>query len=198
MKRFLPLAIITLALAACVDTTGLSSELTNAIHPQSNANAAVVVQEYADLQCPACKAAHTMVVQPLLQQYGSVIRYEFHHMPLVSLHRFAMDAAEAAECAGDQGKFWDFVNYDYEHQEELNTSALDTWGETLQLDMDLYNRCRDSHIKRDAIQASYDAGRANGVTGTPTFFVNGQKVESSLDAIGAAIQQAQGNAAQNL
>lgn len=194
MKRLLTLAVFSLALAACVDTTGLTPDLTNSVHPSSNANAAVVVVEYADLQCPACKDAHVKIVQPLLQQYGSQIRYEYHHMPLASIHPYAVEAAEAAECAAEQGKFWEFIDHNFEHQEELSTSAITEWGKALGLDEDLFMRCRKSHIKRDAIQASYDAGRALGVSGTPTFFVNGTLVESSLDALGAAIRQAQDQA----
>lgn len=187
MKRFLPLLTLSLLLAACVDTTGLSAESSRVSHPKSNLNAAVVVEEYGDLQCPSCKAAHSVVVQPMLAQYGSQIRYDFHQFPLASLHRYAMDAAEASECAADQGKFWEFVDVAFEKQEQLSPSALDTWGKELGLDTDLYARCRDSHIKREMIQAEYDTGRTLGVSGTPTFFVNGKKVESSIEAIGAAI-----------
>ncbi len=198
MKRFLSLAALSLGLVACVDTTGLSAESSRPSHPRSNANAAVVVEEFADLQCPSCKAASTMIVPPMLEKYGAQIRYDYHQFPLSSIHRYAMDAAEASECAADQGKFWEFVDVAFAKQEELSPAALDAWGEALELDTDLYERCRASHIKRDTIQAEYDAGRALGVTGTPTFFVNGKKVESTIEAIGAAIMEEMGTMGKNL
>lgn len=198
MKRFFSFAALSLALAACVDTTGLTAESSRTPHPLSNANSAVVVQEYADLQCPSCKAAHSVIMQPLLAQYGSQIRYEFQQFPLASIHRYAMDAAEASECAADQGKFWEFVDIAFENQESLGPAALDAWGEELGLDAALYERCRASHIKRETVQAEYDAGRELGVSGTPTFFVNGTRVESSVEAIGAEITRVTAALGQNL
>lgn len=198
MKRLLTLSFVSLSLAACVDTTGLSEETSRVIHPDTGENAIVTVAEFADLQCPACKAAHTQLVKPLVEQYGERIRYEFHHFPLMSIHRYAMDAAQASECAADQGKFWEFVDMAYENQESMSPEAFDQWGEELNLDMDLYKRCRASNIKRDLVQASYDAGREAGVSGTPTFFVNGERVESTMEALTTAIDEKLGNAGANL
>lgn len=198
MKRFLPLAVLSLGLVACVDTTGLSGETSRTPNPRSNANAAVIVEEYADLQCPSCKAAHSVVVEPLLAQYGTQVRYDFKQFPLSSIHRYALDAAEASECAADQNKFWEFIDVAFEKQDTLSDAALSEWGEELGLDTDLYERCRASNIKREMIQAEYDAGRERGVTGTPTFFVNGTRVESSIEAIGAAITEEMGTMGQNL
>ncbi len=192
-RRLLLLAPV-FVLAACtrVDTTGLTPELQSGPHPDSNPNAVVTVQVYSDLQCPACKSAHELIDPALLAQYGSQIRFEFAHMPLSSIHPLGMPAAEAAECAADQGKFWDFVDLAYAEQSQLGFPALDRWGEQLGLDRDLYRRCRSSRIKRDAIQASYEAARDAGVGGTPTYFVNGSPVPTSLEALGQAIETAAG------
>lgn len=198
MKRFLSIGILTLALAACTDTTGLSPETSRTAHPQTSASAAVVLAEYADLQCPACRAAHETVVPPLLAKYGTQISYEFHHFPLSSIHRYALEAAEAAECAADQGKFWEFADLVFKNQQELSPESLDKWGAELKLDMDLFNRCRDSRIKREMIQSEYDQGRNLGVRGTPTFFVNGEQVEATVDGLSAAIDAALGSAASRL
>lgn len=187
------LTLAVLALTACVDTTGLSADSTKPINPKSNPNAVVSVVEYGDLQCPACKGAYTLVVAPLLQKYGSQIRFEFRQFPLSSIHQYAMEAAEASECAADQGKFWEFVDTDYTHQEDLNSNALTQWGKDIGLDADLFDRCRRSHIKRSTILAEYDAGQKLGVNGTPTFFVNGVIVSSTADALGKAIEEAIGN-----
>ena len=180
---------LTLALVACVDTTGLTKEIHKDPHPLSNPNGAVIVSEFGDLQCPSCRASHELVTKPLLQKYGSVVRFEFHHYPLRSLHRYALDAAEAAECAGDQGKFWEFLDLNYAEQDKLSASALDTWGEKLKLDMPLYKRCRASHFKRAAIMAEYDAGEQGGVKGTPTYFVNGKQTPATVSDLGKAIEE---------
>lgn len=198
MKRLLLLASLSLGLAACIDTTGISPESSRPIHPLSSPNAAVLVQEYADFQCPSCKAAHTIVVKPLMGKYGTQIRYEFMHFPLASIHRYAVDAAEASECAADQGKFWEFVDLAFEEQEKLSKNIFEDWGKKLGLDMDLYDRCRNSHIKRDGVLAEFEAGRKTGVGGTPTFFVNGQRVDSTLEALSTAIDAATTGAMQML
>jgi len=177
---------LVLLLAACVDTTGLSGESSRP--PKGNPDAVVLVQEYTDLQCPACRAAHSAVTTPLLEKYGTQIRFEFEHFPLRSIHRFAMEAAEAAECAADRGKFWEFVDIAFEKQPELKSEALRDWAKSLALDTKLFERCVTSKIKRDTILSDYEEGREKGVQGTPTYFVNGQKIETGLDTIGAAIE----------
>lgn len=190
MTKYSPLFIAASALlfAACTtDTTGLSESLTLEAHPDTNANAAVTITEFADLQCPACKAAKDVVLDDLIAERGDDFRLEFRHFPLSAIHRYAMEAAEATECAGDQGKFWDMVDVIYDNQSQLSSETLDTWGEELGLDMDLYGRCRDSHVKRDAILDQYAEGQSAGVRGTPTFFVNGQQVPSTKEALTNAI-----------
>jgi protein-disulfide isomerase len=188
----------SLVLVSCVDTTGLSAETSRGPHPDSNPNAVVTVQEYADLQCPACKTTEELVTKPLLAAYGSQIRFEYMHMPLSSIHRYAIAAAEAAECAADQGKFWEYVDTAYENQEQLNDAALEQWARELSLDMELFNRCMQSHIKRDLIQEEYDAAREAGIGGTPTFLVNGERVESTLNALSEAIEAKVGSIGERL
>lgn len=192
--RTLLLSVAALTLVACVDTTGLSATIHTDVHPDTAQNALVTVTEYADLQCPACRSAHTSVTKPLIAKYGTKIGYDFRHFPLASIHRYAMESAEAAECAADQGKFWEFVDASFENQPEMTSDALRAWGAELGLDAELFDRCIDSHIKRKAIQASYDEGRAKGVQGTPTYFVNGQQTPATVDdlsrAIDAALDQA--------
>jgi protein-disulfide isomerase len=198
MKHTFLAIAVTLTLAACVDTTGLSADSSKTPHPSTDANAVVTLTEYGDLQCPACRAAYSQLTEPLVAKYGKQIRFEFKQFPLTSIHRYAMEAAEASECAADQGKFWEFVNLDYTEQEKLNSDQLGVWAEQLDLDMDLFDRCRDSHIKRDAIMAEYDAGKAMGVGGTPSFFVNGERVESTTEALVNAIDTALGSTATRL
>ena len=195
MKKIIPF-LIAVALVACVDTTGLSEKSSRP--PKGNPNAAVVVMEFADLQCPACQAAHMTLNGPLLEKYGSQIRFQFMHFPLQSIHRYALEAAMAAECAADQGKFWEFVDTAYVNQKDLSRPAIKMWAENLQLDMDLFGRCTASKIKKDTILDDYETGQQQGVGGTPTYFVNGVRVETDLGKIGAKIDEALQGAMQRL
>ncbi len=193
-KRYLFPSVLgsLLFLAACsVDTTGIAMESNRPPHPKSNANSAVIVTEFIDLQCEACRAAQTRIIKPMLEQYGSQMRYEVKHFPIYPNHRYSKEAAEAAECVADQGKFWEFEEMDYENQDDLSPTEISQWAKALNLDMDLFERCRKSDIKMAIVDATQEEGKKLGVNGTPTFFVNGKKVESTIQAIGAAIQAAQ-------
>lgn len=185
MKRTLSLAILPLILAGCVDTTGISPASSK--QPKGNPQSVAVVTEYADLECPACRAAHQSIIGPLLQKYGNQIRYDYKHFPLRSIHRYTMELAEAAECAADQGKFWEFVDSAFENQQQLAKGKAAEWGRALVTDVDLFSRCVRSHIKEKAIMAEYDEGVAMSVQGTPSFFVNGKAIPSTLDDLSAAI-----------
>ena len=201
MNYFASLIVIfTIFLTACTSTTGISGESLKGPHPDTNPAAAVIVHEFADLQCPACRAAHSQIMQPLLEKYGLRIRYEFKHFPLRSIHRYALIAAEGSECAADQNqqKFWEFVDIAYLNQPEMNREEISAWAKELGLDMDHFERCMKSHIKKDVILEDYAEGQDAGVKGTPTFFVNGQQVESTLEAITAAIDKGLSNVQQKL
>lgn len=190
MKHFLfPLIASSLILASCVNTTGLSAESRR--ETKGNPAASVMVVEYSDLQCPACRMTHAAVTKPLLEKYGDRIRFEFRHFPLITTHTYALDAAQAAECAADQGKFWEFIDIAYARQDNLNRNVLPQWAKDAGVqDADLFSRCLASGIKRKTILSDLEAGKAQGVQGTPTFFVNGRKVETTLPALSAAIEEA--------
>jgi len=166
--------------------------------PAGNPNGTIVVQEFSDLQCPACRGAHVGISIPIIAQYGNVVRYEFKHFPLRTIHRYALDAAEASECAADQGKFWDYIDTAFVKQDSLNHDSLLEWAGELELDTELFERCWKSHTKRSTVLADYKEGRELTVGGTPTFFVNGQKVQTGFDTISAAIKQALGQFEQRL
>src|SRR5882724_3016740 len=106
--RPIALASLVLLLGACTTARGPRVLSTRTPHPASNPNASVLVVEYTDLQCPSCRRAHETIVKPILARHGTRIRYELRHFPLRSLHPLALDAAMAAECAADQGKFWEY------------------------------------------------------------------------------------------
>ena len=126
MTKLLPLLSLVLFLTACGEAQVSSRQ------PKGNPNAAILVEEFADLQCPACGAAHEKIVEPLLEKYGNDIRFEHKHFPLRSIHRFALDASEMSECAADQGKFWEFVDIAFTNQSDLSLDSLVEWAEALQ------------------------------------------------------------------
>lgn len=185
MKKLLPLLSLSLLLAACGGTTETSSRT-----PKGNPTATVLVEEFADLQCPACGAAYSRIAEPIIEKYGDDIRFEFNHFPLRSIHRFALDAAEMSECAADQGKFWEYVTIAFTNQSDLSMDSILEWAEAIGLDADKAERCWKSHSKRDVVLADYKEGRDRGVSGTPTFFVNGEKVTNGFDTLSEAIEQA--------
>lgn len=189
MKKLLSLSILsTTVLVACSST-----DATSVRPPKGNPNATVLVEEFADLQCPACKSAHAQVTAPIIAKYNNDIRFEFNHFPLRSIHRFALDAAEMSECAADQGHFWEFVDLAYEKQSELSFDALLDWSEAIGLDTDAAERCWKSHSKRSIVLDDYKKGRDREVAGTPTYFVNGQRVDSGFDTLSNAIDAALAN-----
>lgn len=195
MRRVSPFLFGLLFLGAC-GAGDISKESSRP--PRGNPDGLVTILEYSDLQCPACRSAHFGVSMPILEKYGTVVRYEFKHFPLRSLHRFAMDVAESSECAADQGKFWEFVDLAFEDQANLSYDALLDWAESLGLDVPLFERCWKSHKKRDTVLSDYDEGRALGVSGTPSFFVNGEKVPVGFDTLSAAIDKIVGVYGQRL
>jgi len=186
------LAFSFLLLVSCVSKEGLSAESSKP--PAGNPQSSLLVEEFADLQCPSCKGAHTTLFKPLIEKYGSAIRYEFRHLPLRQIHAYAQEAAEAAECAADQGKFWEFVDDTYENQSRLGRKDLLARAEKVGVaDGKLFERCVKSRIKRDAVQREYQEGVKRGVSGTPTFFIAGEKVGSNtLEALSAMIEEQTG------
>lgn len=181
MKRALLFAT-SLLLVACSGGSSASNRT-----PKGSPNAAVVVEEYADLQCPACRAAHEGVVRQMIAAYGNRIRFDFKHFPLRSIHRYALDAAEASECAADQGKFWEYVDAVFQNQQDLSRDTLSSWAVSIGLDSSLFEDCWKAHSKRGTVLQDYEQGRELGVNGTPTFFVNGKQVQTGFDTLSDAI-----------
>ena len=188
VKRFV---VLTFMIVTCCSSAGGPVAVSSrGPHPSSNPSAPVVVVEYADLQCPYCRTAHADIVKPLLEQYGTRIRFELRHFPLRSLHPQALDASQATECAADQGRFWEYVEIALTRQKEMSREALRVWAKEISLEASRFEECLASGSKRALVLSEYEEGRKRGVQGTPTFFVNGEKVESKLGAIRKAIEAA--------
>lgn len=117
------------------------------------------------------------MVKTLDEKYGYQIRIEFKYFPLVSVHPNAFLAAMAAECANDQGKFWAYHDKLFAHQEGLNKSDLINFAKDTGLDINNFQACLDSGAKSGVVRTDMAEGSKLDINGTPTFFVNGEKVE---------------------
>jgi len=145
-----------------------------------NETAEVTLVEYSDLQCPAC-ASFEPALESILTEYGDQIRFEYKHFPL-PIHPFAQQAAVAAEAAGMQGKFFEYKDALFENQQTWSSAATPVaffigYAEELDLDIQQFRRHMNSSELRNKVQAEMAEGRELGVTGTPTFFLNDERMQ---------------------
>ncbi|MFH0928224.1 MAG: thioredoxin domain-containing protein [bacterium] len=149
-------------------------------------NAAVVIREYSDFQCPACRVA-VPEIESALQKYSDVARLEFNYFPLRQIHPNSQAAALAAAAAAEQGKFWAFHNLLFEKQEEWS-GELDPvplfveYFKTLEGDPDAFKQAIDDRKYAAAIQDDVDEAAKLDITSTPTFFVNDERVVGARSA----------------
>ncbi len=148
-------------------------------HVLGNPDAEVTLVEYSDLQCPAC-ASFQPVVDEVVEVYGDRIRFEYRHFPL-PIHPYANDAALAAEAAAQQGEFFAYANLLFSNQSQWSNSSnpqgfFESYAEELNLDIDEFKRHQDSSILKDKVRSDTNEGRELGVNATPTFFLNGEKM----------------------
>jgi Na+:H+ antiporter, NhaA family len=141
-------------------------------HVRGSSRPVVTLVEYADFQCPYCGDAYP-VVQELLDRFGDRLRFVFRHMPVSDLHPRARAAAQAAEAAAAQGRFWEMHDRLFEHQRELADSDLAAHAAAVGLDVDRFERELRDGIYLDRIDDDYRSGARSGVPSTPRFFVNG-------------------------
>lgn len=137
------------------------------------ADAAVVVLEFTDYQCPYCARFFRQTYPQVVAEYGDRVRYVVRNFPLTGIHPYAAKAAEAAECAADQGRFWEYRDILFQRQTALDVPSLKRYGAELGLGEE-FEQCLDSGRKTEIVSADLQDGRRYGVRGTPTFFVNGR------------------------
>lgn len=166
-------------------------------HIKGNADASVVLVEYSDFQCPAC-AQFYPYVKEIMEEHQDNLRFEYRHFPLVNIHPHAVPAAQAAEAAGQQDKFWEMHDKLFENQNTWsrggNPSAyFIQYAEELNLDMDAFRRHLDSSVLTDAINEDFEEARERGFTGTPTFTLNGEEMDfATFDEFQSQIEAAIG------
>lgn len=160
------------------------SERDHAIGP---AAAPLTLLEYGDYQCPHCGRAHGEVDE-IRRQFGDRLRFVFRHFPLPKVHPLARLAAEAAEAAGAQGKFWQMHHLLYTHQDQLEPVHLLEYARQAGLDIERFRREVEAHAYEPRVREDMGGGIKSGVNGTPRFFINGRRHEGGYDMQGI-IQQ---------
>lgn len=150
----------------------------------------VVVVEYGDFECPSCAQAYPAVKQ-LLKHFEHRIRFAFRHFPLTEVHPHAQLAAEAAEAAGAQHKFWPMYDALFQHRLHLKAKDLRGYAESLELDLERFDFELSDQVYRQRVNEHVESGRRSGVRATPTFFVDGAVIDVSfgLDHLFEAVRQ---------
>ena len=160
------------------------------------AAAPITIVEFSDFQCPYCSRVNPTLKQ-VEEKYGDKVRVVFRDFPLVQIHKDAAKAAEAGECAHEQGKFWEMHDRLFADQSKLQVEALKQKATEIGLDAEKFNQCLDSSKYAAEVQKDVDEGARYGVTGTPAFFINGrmlggaQPVEAFMQVIDEELARVQ-------
>jgi protein-disulfide isomerase len=148
-------------------------------HAQGPPTAAVVLVEYGDYECPYCRAAEP-IVEELQRLLGDQLRFVFRHFPLTPVHSHAQLAAEAAEAAGTQGKFFEMHKHLFEHQEALEDQDLMRYAAELGLDTARFRGELDGRVHASRVRDDFRSGIASGARGTPTFYLDGIRYDGPV------------------
>jgi protein-disulfide isomerase len=162
------------------ESARLTQPVSGRDHAEGPVDAFLTLVEYGDYQCPYCGAAYP-VVKRLQKSLGKNLRFVFRNFPLTQAHPYALIAAEAAEAAALQGKFWEMHDLLFEQQPLLKPDIIPVWAKRMGLNLekfagDIKQGLVDKRIKEDR-----QSGIRSGVNGTPTFFINGTRYDGSPD-----------------
>jgi protein-disulfide isomerase len=154
------------------------------------ADAPVTIVEFSDFECPFCKQTRPTLKQ-LLERYPGKVRLAYRDFPLDSIHPQARRAAEAARCASDQGKFWEYHDVLFTQSPQLAFEDLRRYAGQLGLDVAKFESCLAAGVHKAAVQRDLDEGNRLGITGTPAFFINGRTLSGAqpLEAFTRLIDQ---------
>lgn len=147
-----------------------------------NPDAPVVIVEFADFQCPFCKRLYEDAEAKVISNYVKTgkAKWVYRDFPLTSIHGMAQKAAEAAECADEQGEFWAYHDLLYARQNELSVANFKAWAQELGLNKNKFNDCLDSGKYEEEVQKDFKDGQAVGVSGTPATFINGRIITGAV------------------
>lgn len=166
-------------------------------HVRGPEGASVTLLEYGDLECPYCGRAET-VIRELLSDFGD-LRYAWRHLPLNDVHPHAQLAAEASEAAGAQGKFWEMHDTMLAHQGELTLRDILGYAQELELDLDRFKAAMRKRKGAGRIAEDVESADLSGVSGTPSFFINGHRHQDAydIDTLTKAVRLARARVALN-
>jgi protein-disulfide isomerase len=160
-------------------------------HVQGNRDAQVYLVEFSDFQCPACTAVKPLVDE-IIKTNGEKVEFAYRHYPLPQ-HPLAQIAAEAAEAAGAQGKFWEMFDLIFASSETFTEPMLIDFAKQLKLDMNAFTGALTNGTYKSIVQSDVDAGNRIGIDATPTFFLNGKKLElTNFSDLKTSVEQAIG------
>ena len=158
----------------------LKNEVSEHDHIQGEADAAVTLVEYGDYECPHCRVAYPLVKR-IERHFGSRLRFVFRNFPLTQIHPYAEPAAEVAEFAASQGKFWEMHDQLFENQERLGEELFSELAIELGLDGASLVKALDEGAFTSRVRSDFTGGVRSGVNGTPTFFINGERHNGPAD-----------------
>lgn len=167
------------------------SPVTDQDHIRGNKDAKVTLIVISDFQCPYCQR-HEETLKQVVKDYGNKVRIVWRNFPLTSIHPYAQKAAEAAECAGDQNKFWEMHDKLFENQSALTVDNLKGYAKGLGLNETTFSSCLDSGKYTEKVNKQAAEAQASGVSGTPGTFVNSELVKGAypFDTFKQLIDQA--------
>ncbi len=174
--------------------TKVDIQIKDTDHVKGDTNAAVTLVEYSDFECPYCESLFTTLNQ-IMTDYKGKVKLVYRYFPLTSIHPNAQKSAEAAECAGAQGKFWEMHDKLFQNQSALTVTDLKGYAKDLGLNTSKFNTCLDQGTSTSRVNSDQTEGQGYGVNGTPATFVNGTLISGALpyssfkSAIDAALAQ---------
>lgn len=148
---------------------------------RGSVDAPVTIMSFSDYQCPYCVRAEPVLAE-ILERYPDQVRVVHRHFPLDNIHPFARTAAEASMCAEEQGKFWEYHDGIFARQGKLEDGSFSEISSEVGLDAEAFNSCLEERRYKDFVDTDFAAGQEAGVTGTPSFFLNGIKLTGARDA----------------
>jgi protein-disulfide isomerase len=160
-------------------------------HSQGPESAETILVEYGDYQCPYCGEAYPIVKQ-VQEHFGTRLRFVFRNFPLGELHPYAQAAAETAEFAGANGRFWEMHDLLFENQRHMSDDLFVRLAQELELPVTTLGRALEDGEFGTRVRDDFRGGVRSGVNGTPTFFINGIRHDGSyeFETLVAAIEQA--------
>ncbi len=135
-------------------------------------DAPVTIVEFSDFQCPFCQRAYPVVKQ-IMEKYDGLVRLSYRDFPLSQMHGQAQSAAQAAQCAGEQGKFWEFHDLLFENFNQLSMGSFIEHAMILEMGLGEFQQCMESGKFLAVVEKDFQDGRMAGINGTPAFFING-------------------------